>query len=392
MSKVETPSAKAYPETLQLRARPPRAIRFKRGLIMVAASMGALGIAGLSWYGLQKPQPHPSTADQATSPPASAGAMEVKTAGPVGALPATYDVVGARAPLLGPPLPGGFRTINTPEASSVEDQTDGPSKSTQEGTAQLSADKGLFFRSSQSLPPSAPASFDGTAQASKDSPEPIGLGATTAASSKLAFMQSGLSETTKNSHSLEDPPSPYAVLSGTVIPASLITGLNSDLPGPVMAQVTQNVFDSVSGRTLLIPQGTRLIGAYDSLIAFGQTRALLVWKRMILPDGSSISIDNMPAADRSGYAGLSDQIDYHSYSLLKGFGLSTLVGLTALSGGSNDSDLVKILRDSVRDSANQAGQRVVEKALSVQPSLSVRPGYPLLVIVQKDLILRPFTP
>src|SRR3546814_11674231 len=97
---------------------------------------------------------------------------------------------------------------------------------------------------------------------------------------------------------------PYTTLfrsqAGSVIAASLITGLNSDLPGLVTAQVTENVYDSVTGRTLLLPQGSRLIGSYDSVVAFGQSRALVVWQRIILPDGSSIRIDNVPATEPQG--------------------------------------------------------------------------------------------
>ncbi len=175
-----------------------------------------------------------------------------------------------------------------------------------------------------------------------------------------------------------------------MISASLITGLDSDLPGMVIAQVTEPVYDTVTGRTLLIPQGARLVGQYDSVVAFGQSRALLVWQRLILPDGSSLEIDNLPATDASGYTGLSDKVDYHTWSLIKGIGLSTLLGVTAQQGSSDDSDLVKALRESTQQSANQAGQKIVEKTLNVQPSLRVRPGWPLRVIVHKDIILKPY--
>ncbi len=186
------------------------------------------------------------------------------------------------------------------------------------------------------------------------------------------------------------PVSPNQVMAGTVISASLVTGLNSDLPGMVIAQVTEPIYDTVTGRILLIPQGSRLIGQYDSVVAFGQSRALLVWQRLILPDGSSLEIDNLPATDASGYAGLSDKVDYHTWSLLKGVALSTLLGITTQQGASDDSDLVKALRESAQQSANQAGQKIVEKTLNVQPSLTVRPGWPLRIIVHKDLVLKPY--
>src|SRR5690606_11097884 len=135
--------------------------------------------------------------------------------------------------------------------------------------------------------------------------------------------------------------SPYQVMAGSVIAASLVTGLNSDLPGAVVAQVTENVYDSVTGRTLLIPQGARLIGTYDSVVAFGQSRALLVWWRIVMPDGSSIHIDNLQATDTAGYAGLEDEVDFHTWRLIKAVVFSTMLGVgTELSLGGEESELV----------------------------------------------------
>jgi len=148
------------------------------------------------------------------------------------------------------------------------------------------------------------------------------------------------------------------------------------------------VFDTVTGRILLIPQGSRLIGKYDSVVAFGQKRALLVWQRIILPDGSSIQIDNLPATDTAGYAGLQDKADFHTWQLLKGVALSTLLGIgTQISIGDDRSDLIRAIRESAQQSTSQAGQQIVMRQLNVQPTLKVRPGWPLRVIVHKDLVL-----
>ena len=194
-----------------------------------------------------------------------------------------------------------------------------------------------------------------------------------------------------NSHGLQTAASPYQLMAGTIISASLISGLNSDLPGFVIAAVTENVFDTVSGRTLLIPQGSRLVGRYDNVVAFGQQRALVVWQRIIMPDGSSIVIDNLPAADTSGYAGLADQVDLHTWTLLKGIALATVLGVgSQLALGSSNSDLVTALQQSIQSTTNRAGQRLVERNLNVQPTMTVRPGWPLRVIVHKDLVLRPY--
>ncbi|WP_347337017.1 TrbI/VirB10 family protein [Bradyrhizobium retamae] len=208
---------------------------------------------------------------------------------------------------------------------------------------------------------------------------------------KLAFVSAKADKETTNPHALAAAPSPYAIMAGSIIPASLITGLNSDLPGSTIAQVTENVYDTVTGEHLLIPQGTRLFGKYDSVVAFGQKRALVVWTRLILPNGNSIVIENLPATDVAGYAGLEDEVDFHTWQLLKGIGLATLIGVgTQLSLGSDESDLVKALRESVQQTTNRAGQRLIERELDVQPTITVRPGWPLRVIVSKDLVLKPY--
>jgi type IV secretion system protein VirB10 len=208
---------------------------------------------------------------------------------------------------------------------------------------------------------------------------------------KLDFVSQSNKGSIYNPHSLQSPASPHQVMAGSVIAASLITGINSDLPGLVVAQITENIYDSVKGQTLLIPQGSRLIGSYDSVIAFGQSRALLVWQRIIMPDGTSIQIDNLPATDTQGYAGLEDEVDYHTWTLLKGVALSTLLGVgTELSFGSNESDLMQAIRESTQQNVAQAGQRLTEKNLNIQPTITIRPGWPVRIIVHKDLVLKPY--
>lgn len=208
---------------------------------------------------------------------------------------------------------------------------------------------------------------------------------------KLAFLKQGPAEVIYNEHGEQKPVSPFQLMSGTIIPASLVTGLNSDLPGFVIAQVTENVFDSLTGRYLLIPQGSRLIGRYDSVIAFGQSRALVVWQRIIRPDGASMVIDNLPATDEAGYAGLSDKVDFHTWELIKGIAMSTLLGVgTELNLGTTESDLVQAIRESAQENVNRAGQSIVRRTLDIQPTITVRPGWPLRVIVNKDIILSPY--
>jgi type IV secretion system protein VirB10 len=208
---------------------------------------------------------------------------------------------------------------------------------------------------------------------------------------KLSFMQQKDEGSIYNSHTLQEPESPYELMAGSVIAASLQTGVNSDLPGNVIAVITENVYDTVSGDILLIPQGSRLFGHYDSVVAFGQSRSFLVWQRIIMPDGSNVVIDNMPATDPAGYAGLEDQVDYHTWTLLKGIAMSTLLGVgTQVTFGSSNSNLVEAIRESAADSTNQAGQRIVEKDLNIQNTLEDRPGLPLRVLISKDIVLKPY--
>lgn len=176
---------------------------------------------------------------------------------------------------------------------------------------------------------------------------------------------------------------------GSIISASLITGLRSDLPGLVTAQVTENTYDTATGRLLLVPQGARLVGSYDSVVAFGQKRALVVWQRIIMPDGSSMRIDNVPATDPSGYVGLADKLDFHTWQLLKGVVLSTLLGVSSELALSGQGDLVQAIRMSTQDNVARAGDQITQRNLGVQPTITVRPGTPVRLVVHKDLVLAP---
>ena len=159
---------------------------------------------------------------------------------------------------------------------------------------------------------------------------------------------------------------------------------------PVTAQVTERIYDSATGRILLIPQGARLIGSYDSVVAFGQRRALVVWQRIVFPDGSSIRLENVPATDPSGYAGLADKVDFHTWVLLKGVVLSTLLGVGAELQFSGESDLVQALRESTQQSVSRAGDQLTSRNLQVQPTITVRPGAPVRLVVHQDIVLKPW--
>ena len=178
---------------------------------------------------------------------------------------------------------------------------------------------------------------------------------------------------------------------GTVISGALITGIRSDLPGQITAQVSEDVYDTPTGKYLLIPQGARLIGRYDSQIAFGQSRVLLVWTRLIMPNGKSIVLERQPGADTSGYSGLEDEVDNHWGALFKAALLSTLLSVGSEAGTSgNENNLVQAIRRGGSQSFNQVGQRVVSRNLDIQPTLTIRPGFPVRVIVNRDLVLAPY--
>ncbi|MER9539815.1 TrbI/VirB10 family protein [Mesorhizobium sp. M0586] len=393
---------KLDPEQLQLRASPRRAVRFRRGIIVGIAAVGSGTIFGVTMMALQGPALRlKQQAEELYSTDRN------PTAEGLEALPKDYSGIKPQAPVLGPPLPGDLgRPI-------LEHQRQLGIAPGQEVSAeeQRLAQQAIEARESQVLfrieirsrqmdaagngqgarPPleALPARSDAERMRASVAPAE---GDQNNQQRKLDFIDQRNTGGIYNPHALQTPASPYQIMAGSVIAASLITGINSDLPGLVVAQVTENVRDSVTGSILLIPQGSRLIGTYDSVVAFGQRRALLMWQRIVMPDGSSIEIDNLPATDTAGYAGLEDEVDFHTWQLIKGVALATLLGVgTELSFGDNESDLVKAIRESTQQNVSRAGQRITEKNLDIQPTITVRPGWPLRVIVHKDIVLRPYT-
>jgi type IV secretion system protein VirB10 len=191
---------------------------------------------------------------------------------------------------------------------------------------------------------------------------------------------------------LRPPRSRYELMAGAVIPAALSTELNSDLPGRVIAQVTAPVFDSVTGTHLLIPQGSRLIGTYDNGVRYGDRRILLVWNRLILPNGWSINLDGMPGSDPAGAAGLSDRTDMHLDRLIAAIGMSAIVSVVANNAEEDDADgsLAQNVGDAAAQDAARTGGRIIDRELAVRPTLRVRAGAPVRVLVMRDIQLRPY--
>ncbi|QND44377.1 IncP-type conjugal transfer protein TrbI (plasmid) [Rhizobium lusitanum] len=186
--------------------------------------------------------------------------------------------------------------------------------------------------------------------------------------------------------------SPFELKRGSVIPATLITGINSDLPGRITAQVSQNVFDSATGLRLLIPQGTKLFGRYDSKVSFGQSRALVVWTDIIFPNGSTLQIGGMAGTDAQGYGGFNDKVNNHYFRTFGSAILVALVGTgidmavpqsSTLATQDTASDAA---RRNFADTFGRVAERTIDRNLDVQPTLEIRPGYKFNVLVDQDII------
>jgi type IV secretory pathway VirB10-like protein len=405
MSDVPRPPPKSEPESLSLRATPRRVVRFKRNLLIGIAAIASAGIFAATWLALGSGQAKKlQTGDELYNTE-----RKPKPDG-LSALPSNYDKVRLGAPLpgdLGPPVVARENSlgISPTDASfkpNPEDDAARAERMRRAQQAQQASESGVLFQiankdrgesaGSQHSTPTDIAPSSVTPQPIDDGQLKLDLANDqTGQARKLDFINQKDETGIYNPHALQQQISPYEILAGSVISASLITGINSDLPGYVVAQVTENSYDSKTGTILLIPQGSRILGAVDSIVAFGQKRALVVWQRIIMPNGSSAQIDNLPATDAAGYSGLEDEVDYHTWTLLEGVALSTLLGVGGqVAFGSNQSNLVEAIRESTQESTNQAGQHIVEKDLNVQPTLKIRPAWPLKIIVSKDLVLAPY--
>ncbi len=399
---------------MRLRTSPKPVLRLSRKVLVGASVVGAVGLAAVLMVTIAPPKtkagPQQAAPDAAPKhPPATSEALA--------GLPKDYAGVPSGVPKLGPPLPGDLgRPIlaanqAAPVSAPVEGGAPANAASPPSAAAQVVSNRlqqaeqvraaahssQLFFQ------PSMGGGDSTTALTTAGSPaNPVSslLGALTNATStdvksdadrKVAFMDRASDTQVVSDARLTAPASPYLLSTGSVIPAALITGLRSDIPGQVLAQVTQDVRDSVNGRYLLIPRGSRLIGQYDNAISFGQSRILLVWNRLILPNGSSLVLDKLSAADAGGYAGLQDRTDYHWAAIVNAAAVSTLLGIGTQSGDpQSDSALVRAIRDGAGDSINRAGQQIVERQLNVQPTITIRPGMPVRVILSRDLVLEPY--
>tara|TARA_R110002049_G_scaffold305535_1_gene502469 strand:+ start:5605 stop:6780 length:1176 start_codon:yes stop_codon:yes gene_type:complete len=385
---TSAPNPSAAPLTnptdpFRLRPDPPRVVRLSRKVLGGLAVITTLGIGGALIFALQDRPDRDRPGELFTT-------ENRPTADELRRLPSDYSGI----PQLGPALPGdlGRPILRTQDAGQPVPASPmpGPDPAEQRRLAEEEAARTseVFFATQSTTIPSGFAAPGAAPPGSFTAPQ-TGSGAQADQDRQLAFLNAPVDRRIVAPDRVTPPASPYVLQAGSVIPAALITGIRSDLPGLITAQVTQNVYDSPSGRFLLLPQGSRLIGEYDNGVGFGQRRILLVWNRIILPDGRSIVLERLPGADNAGYAGLEDGVDHHWGDLLRAAGLATLLNIGTELTADEDDPVARAIRDGVQDTIGNAGQGIVSRQLDVPPTLTIRPGFPVRVIVTRDLILEP---
>ncbi|MCC7330489.1 MAG: TrbI/VirB10 family protein [Gammaproteobacteria bacterium] len=412
-------ASKLAPERVALRARPRPVTRLNRRMLAVLVGGVAVIVLGVTLWSFRTPQKRGAGA------PAEQlyNVDRVSRSEGLAQLPADYSqlppalpALPPEVPRLGEPLPGdlGPPILRTQQQSQGY-AAPGNDPAAAERQARLkqaeeAASSSVFFRASgQRAAVAAPAQAATPASATNSTFDPLALASAPTAAQpadstatqnrqdqKEAFLSNPGSAQTRNSGNLQMAASPYQVMAGTVIAAALVTGIQSDLPGDVIATVTEPVYDTATGRYLLIPQGSRILGRYNSQVSYGQSRVQVIWNRVILPDASSFQLDNLVGTDPAGYAGLEDGIDWHWDRIFAGAALTTLLGVGAeLAAPENRQDGSRVViagRNSLQDSVNQIGQEMTRRNLNIQPTLTERPGLPVRVIVNRDLVLRPYQP
>jgi type IV secretory pathway VirB10-like protein len=387
-------SEKKLAEELRLRPEHPPVTRLSRRVLIALSGVSAAAILGLTVFALQ-PRERSDGAPELYSTDAKT------TADGLANLPRDYSALPKDVPKLGPPLPGDLGRPILAAQGQLPQQAVDPEQQ-RVGQEREAARTAKLFASTNArerpaaVPPAPPPSALGGASQSPGAEfgeaPPIDPGAIqNMQDRKLAFVNAAADRHTVSADRLAQPASRYVLQAGAVIPAALVTGIRSDLPGQITAQTTENIYDSPTGRFLLIPQGAKLLGVYDSQIAFGQSRVLLVWNRLILPDGQSIVLERQPGADAAGYSGLEDEVDHHWLRLAGAATLSTILGVgTQLGTTGEENALIQALRRGGAQSLNQTGQQIVGRNLNIQPTLTIRPGFPVRVIVTRDLVLAPY--
>ncbi len=382
MSEPEA-SAPIEPQ-MRLRPRRPPVTRLSRKVLLGLGVVSAAGVAAALIFALA---PHRSTTGSELY-----NTSNRTTPDGLANLPRDYTGLPRGVPQLGPPLPGDLGRPIANAGAPAPGMPAGTEPEQQRIAQEQEAARTSRLFATTNLRQAVDAT-PGSAERATATPAVAtgGSGDSASQDHKLAFLNGAVDRRTTSPDRVQAPASQYVLQAGAVIPAALITGLRSDLPGQVTAQVTEDVYDSPTGKVLLIPQGARLVGQYDAKISFGQSRALLVWNRLIMPNGRSIVLERQPGADAEGYAGLEDQVDNHWGMLFTAAILSTILSVGSEAGTSNsENNLAQAIRQGASQSFNQVGEQVVGRSLNVQPTITIRPGFPVRVMVTHDLVLEPY--
>lgn len=365
---------------LSLRAPRPPVIRLRKSVVQAVVMGGAVLVSGsLAWAFVVQPELRAGAQARAAEKKPEKGRGLVRPTEIVTRQPSSYDRLpeprGSAAPDEADPVLAAtvsaypaqnYRPLSTPRSAGAS-------------AADQAARSAIFF--------------DAGRGGGSSIAEPVVASAQRASDASTANGRRGAAY---NENVLTAPLSPFELKAGAIVPAALLTGVDTARTGPVIAMVTQNVFDTVSGRHLLIPQGARLIGRHEGESAYGDRRAFLVWERLILPNGKSLILDGEPGVDAEGAIGVRGQVDRRLFPLLVGTlfaGAVTTLGQMARDDSGRDSGgWLGDAGDAAAIEGAQIGGRLVDRELEVRPSIRLRAGMQVRVMITRDLILEPYQP
>lgn len=390
-------------DSLALRAPPRSVTRLNRKALAIALTVLGTLIGVAVMWALRPPKA------REVKVPERPSAARVPRAEGLAALPADYTQVPKLGPPLGelgrpilqleqsadqPPLPEGDSFLHDPDEDAMR-----AARLSAQAEADAAAKAPVFFKVSERRAPSTVPSSEEPDLAQDDIRANAGTvppGITSDDANGQARKQSFLQASDHEQHARDRPIGPaarlYAIKAGDTLPAALITRINSDLPGTVTAMVTENIYDSDSGQHLLIPQGSMLVGRYDSEVTFGQSRVLLVWTQLVMENRATLKLEPLLGTDSAGQSGLHDRVDWHWKRIFAGAALSSLIGVAAELASPDratdaDGRVIVAARDSLHETTNEIGQQITRRNLNVQPTLSIREGYPMRVMINTDLML-----
>ncbi|QFU32309.1 TrbI/VirB10 family protein [Brevundimonas sp. Bb-A] len=362
---------------LSVRAPRPSAVRLRKSVVQTIVIGGAVLVSGsLAWAFVVQPELRENARDRAAEARVDDVRGLVRPAEAVTDQPASYDRLPEPRAGGEPPDPKPAADAPAPPAAPSMYRPSQPIAPRGPRPVDLAARSGLFFAAQDGGVASADAAPSSRGD-SQDSGRAADYGAT------------------YNGHVLTAPLSPYELKAGAMIPAALLTAVDTARAGPVVASVTQNIYDSVSGRHLVIPQGARLIGRHEGESAYGDRRAFLTWERLILPNGKSLVLAGEPGVDAQGAVGVRGSVDRRLFPLLVGTlfaGAITTLGQIARDDDDGSGGLLGDAGDAASIEGARVGGRLIDRELEVRPSIRLRAGAPVRVMITRDLILEPYRP